>query len=78
MGNNHHGGTEAFKRGYNAGTSSVVAPEKVGDKQAHIGLVTVISQGHVGWDLEEGPIRQKCRGRLKKGMFCDFHVNKSP
>lgn len=40
--------------------------------------MTVISQGHVGWDLEEGPIRQKGRGRLKKGMFCDFHVNKSP
>lgn len=29
-------------------------------------------QGHVGWDLEEGPIKQKGRGRLKKGMFCDF------
>lgn len=33
---------------------------------------------HVGWDIEEAPIRQTGRDRLKRGIFCDLLVGKSP
>lgn len=44
----------------------------------HIGLVTVMLQTYVGGDLEEDPMRQKGKYRLKRRMFCSFCVGKGP
>lgn len=64
---------------FNAGSSNVVAPEKVwgwGRHLTHSVWVTVMLQEYVGWDLKEGLTRQSGKDRLKERMFCNFHMAK--
>jgi hypothetical protein len=41
--------------------------KRAGSREVGGGLVTMTLQERVGWDLEEGPKRQKQKHRLKRG-----------
>lgn len=79
MENNNYKGSKTWKSEFRVESSNVVAPEKVwgwGRHLTHSGLVTVMLQEYVGWDLKEGLTRQSGKDRLKERMFCDFHMGK--
>lgn len=76
LGSNHYEGAEALKRGFNAGTGDVIAPEKgprVVGHLMHIGLVTVML-----WEHDRPCRRQRGKDRSERGMFCNFRVGKDP
>lgn len=72
LGNNPYRGVETLKR------SLMQELVKGWGGLIYIGLVTVMLQTYVGGDLEEDPMRQKGKYRLKRRMFCSFCMGKGP